>query len=246
MTNADLAARLTLGCRILAEQNILDAYGHLSARMPDEPGHFMISCGMSPALVEPDDFIVLDCEGKVVSGSGHPNAEWPIHASIYRARADAQSVLHSHSRLARIFSLSNRRLRGLLTSSAPEWQGGLPVYRQGGLVTTRERGDALVNVLADESAVLLRGHGDVIVSGSVKATVMKAIVLNQNADVLHEAISHGGEIDLWTDADLEAWRSPHQTVSREAQEAMANRAWEYYEARVTGRLGRLLGQLPPA
>ncbi len=236
-----LAERLTLGCRILAEQGILDAYGHLSARHPDDPGRFVISRGMSPALVEPSDFITLDLDGAVVGGQGHPNSEWPIHAAVYRARPEVHSVLHSHSRLSRIFSLSSRRLRGLLTTSAPEWQGGLPVYRGAGLITTRERGDALIAALGAESAVLLRGHGDVVTGPNVSATVLKSIVLNQNADVLHEVISHGGELDLWSAEELGRWRTREVTISNEAQEAMANRAWEYYEARVTGRLTRLLG-----
>lgn len=231
----ELAARLTLGCRILVEQEILDAYGHLSARLEDRPGHFMISRGMSPALVEPLDFIVLDLDGTVVSGEGLPNAEWPIHASIYRARPDVQSVVHSHSRLSRIFSLSNRKLRGLLTSSAPEWQGGIPLYREAGLVTSPERGEALARVLSDGSAVLLRGHGDVIATAGVNSTVLKAIALKQNADVLHEVISHGDEIELWSDDALRAWESPRHSISREAQEALASRAWDYYEARVTRR-----------
>src|SRR4051812_8873217 len=81
-----LAERLTLGCRILAEQEIIDGFGHLSARMPGEDELFMINRHMSPALVEPDCFIVMDVDGNVVSGDGHPNNEWPIHARIYAAR----------------------------------------------------------------------------------------------------------------------------------------------------------------
>jgi L-ribulose-5-phosphate 4-epimerase len=237
----ELAERLTVGCRILAEQEIIDAYGHLSARIPGDPDLFMMNRGMSPALVEPEDFIVMNLEGKVVSGKGFPNQEWPIHACIYRSRADVGSVLHSHSRLSRIFSLSQHKLRGLLTSSAPEWQGGLPVYREAGLITSYERGEALVQVLGDESAALLRGHGDVVVAGDPTATVMKAVTLKSNADVLHEAISHGGEIDLWTEEELPAWGvRRHASVPAEAHDSMSNRAWDYYEARINGRLDRLL------
>src|SRR3990170_4772636 len=105
-----MSADLTVGCRILAEQEIIDAYGHISARYPGRDDCFIISRGMSPALAQPDDFIALDFEGKVVEGNGFPNAEWPIHASIYQARSDVQSVLHSHSELSRIFSLSPVKL----------------------------------------------------------------------------------------------------------------------------------------
>src|SRR5579862_4560272 len=133
-----LAQQLTVGCRILAEQDIVDAYGHLSARVPGNNDRFLINRGMSPALVEPEDFIVMDMTGKVVGGEGHPNVEWPIHACIYRARPDVNSVLHSHQRLSRIFSLSAQKLRGLLISSVPEWQNGVPVYRGAGLITSNE------------------------------------------------------------------------------------------------------------
>ena len=248
MLNTDvlrkLAADLTLGCRILAEQEIIDAYGQFSARVPGSDGLFMINRGMSPALVMAEDFIVCDTSGKIVHGEGHMNAEWPIHACVYGARPDAGCVLHSHSRLSRIFSLSRHKLRGLLTSSGPEWQEGLPLYREAGLITSLERGAKLVKVLGDKSAMLLRGHGDLIVTGDIKRTVMKAITLKQNADVLHELISHGGDIELWTKEELAVWaNSQIAGMSKENAAAIAARAWDYYEARVNGRLGRLLNRM---
>jgi ribulose-5-phosphate 4-epimerase/fuculose-1-phosphate aldolase len=227
VTNRELAERLTLGCRILAEQGILDAYGHLSARLPDMDGHFLINRGMSPALVTPDDFIVMDQAGKVVEGDGQPNVEWPIHACIYAARPDVASVLHSHDRLSRIFILSRHKLRGLLTSSVPEWQSGVPIYRGAGLVTTLDRGNALARVLGAGSAALLRGHGNAVVSGRPENTVMKAIILKSNADVLHELLCQGVEPELWSDEEAAEWRTT---------DGLGGRAWDYYEARAAGRL----------
>ncbi len=243
MRRDELAVQLTLGCRILAEQEIIDAYGHLSARVPDDPSLFMISRGMSPALVEPEDFIILDVDGAVIWGDGHPNAEWPIHAGVYQARPDVQSVLHSHSRLSRIFSLSDKGLRGTLTASAAEWRQGVPVYRAGGLITSRARGSEVARQLGSGSAILLRGHGDVVVANGISATVLKAITLKQNADVLHEVLSHGGEIEPWDDAAIEGWLGSANPTKTDASAAMAGRAWDYYVARVNGRLARLLG--PP-
>ncbi len=241
---AKLAAELTLGCRILAEQEIIDAYGQISVRVPGGDGLFMINRGISPALVEPNDFIVCDAAGKIVHGTGHVNSEWPIHACIYRARPDVASVLHSHSRLSRIFSLSRHKLRGLLTSSSPEWQEGLPLYREAGLITSLERGTRLAGVLGDKSAALLRGHGDVIATNGIKRTVMKAITLKQNADVLHELISHGGEIELWSKEELATWADTQvKGLSAENVAALAARAWDYYAARVDGRLARLLNRI---
>ncbi len=245
MTDHELAELLTVGCRILAEQGILDAYGHLSARIEGEPDLYMMNRGMSPALVEPEDFIVVDQYGKVARGNGHPNGEWPIHASIYRARPDVASVLHSHSKMSRIFSLSKRKLRGLLTSSVPEWQGGLAVYRSPGLITSREKGDEVANVLCGNCAALLRGHGDVVATDNVRSTVLKAILLKQNAEVWHELISHGCEPELWSDDEVRAWSAPPKfQISEAAQTALTDRVWDYYAARINGRLARLLGPGP--
>lgn len=236
-----LAGELTLGCRILAEQEIIDAYGQISVRVPEADGLFLINRGISPALVEPEDFIVCDDAGKIVHGEGHTNSEWPIHACIYRARSDVNSVLHSHSRLSRIFSLSRHKLRGLLTSSGPEWQEGLPLYKGAGLITSTERGDKLAQVLGKQSAALLRGHGDVIATNGIKRTVMKAITLKQNADVLHEVLSHGGEPELWSKEELATWANTQvKGLSADNAAALAARAWDYYAARVDGRLAKLL------
>lgn len=239
----ELATRLTTGCRILAEQDIVDAFGHLSARVPGNDELFLMNRGISPALVRSEDFIVLDWDGKVVHGDGLPNAEWPIHACIYRARPDVGSVLHSHQRLSRIFSLSQHKLRGLLMSNVPEWHEGLPVYGGAGLINSVERGDTLARTLGAGSAALLRGHGDVIATAEVARTVLKAINLKENADVLHELLTQGEQPDLWSPEEVAAWGAPmHVNVSREAAALLATKAWDYYEARVNGRLAALLGQ----
>jgi HCOMODA/2-hydroxy-3-carboxy-muconic semialdehyde decarboxylase len=238
------ADELTLACRILAEQEIIDAYGQISARVPGSEGLFVINRGISPALAMLEDFIVCDLDGKIVRGDGPSNSEWPIHACIYRVRPDVQSILHSHSRLSRIFSLSPHKLRGLLTSSGPEWQEGLPLYKAAGLITSVERGQNLAQVLGGGSAALLRGHGDVIATGSIKKTVIKAITLKQNADVLNEVLSHGGNIELWSKEELAVWAdSQVKGMSQEQVTALAARTWDYYAARVDGRLARLMHRI---
>lgn len=234
--------RLTLGCRILAEQDIIDAYGHLSARVPGRDDQFLINRAMSPALATEQDFVVMTLDGKVVEGNGFPNQEWPIHASVYRARPDVASVLHSHSRLSRIFSLSPVKLRGVLMQQVIEWKDGLPIYRGAGLIRNPERGDKVASLLGQGSAILLRGHGDVVVGRDIVATAMRAVTLKQNAEVLNELIVHG-EPDYWSPEDGAGWGEPmQQAASPEAMAGLANRIWEYYEARVTGRLRKLLHQ----
>lgn len=236
-----LTAELTLGCRILADQEIVDAFGQFSARIPGSDGLYLINRGISPALAREEDFIICNSDGAIVRGDGPINSEWPIHACVYKARPDVQAILHSHSRLSRIFSLSSLRLRGMLTSSSPEWHEGVPVYRAAGLITSKARGDRLAEVLGNRTAALLRGHGDVVATGGIKQTVMKAITLKQNADVLNEVLHHGADIDLWSEDELATWSDRRIAGMADAdREALAGRAWDYYVARVDGRFARLM------
>jgi L-ribulose-5-phosphate 4-epimerase len=238
---SDLAQELAMGCRILAEQEIIDAYGHLSARYPGREDAFVINRGMSPALAQAEDFIALDFEGKVLEGNGFPNAEWPIHACIYQARADVGSVLHSHSDLSRIFSLSPVKLRGLVMQQAAEWFNPLPLYLDPALINTTTRGDKLAATLGQESAVLLRGHGDAVVGSDVRDSAMRSVRLRMNARVMHGVLSHGGEPNYWTREEADAWMERmHQHLSPQAAAALVNREWDYYVSRVDGRLKGLL------
>jgi len=240
-TVSAIASELSLACRILSEQEIVDAYGQISARLPGANGLFVINRGISPALATAGDFLVSDLSGKIIWGEGYSNSEWPIHAAIYQSRPDVGCVLHSHSRLSRIFSLSRKKLRGLLSSSGPEWQDGIPVYREPGLITSMERGIELSVQLGNSSAILLRGHGDVVATSGIKRTLLKAINLKMNADVLHEVLSHGEEVDLWSDSELAVWGQREiKGIGAEHASALVDRAWDYYVARVDGRLSRLL------
>ena len=76
--------------RILHQQGIAAAFGHVSARIPGTDT-FIFPPRMSPALVRMDNLLVLDVEGKQLSGAGQPNTEFWIHARIYKARPDVQS-----------------------------------------------------------------------------------------------------------------------------------------------------------
>ena len=59
-------AELSLANRIVANEGVIDAFGHVSMRHPDHPGRYLLSRSRAPELVTPEDFIEYDLDSQPV------------------------------------------------------------------------------------------------------------------------------------------------------------------------------------
>src|ERR1700722_2576313 len=99
MTELELGVRdLVIANRILAHEDVVDAYGYVSIRHPLNPNRYLLSCSRSPELVEHADIMEFDLEGNPTGADKRqPYFERFIHGSIYEARPDVHAVVHSHA-----------------------------------------------------------------------------------------------------------------------------------------------------
>ena len=192
---------IAVGSRILAEFGVVDGFGHVSARHPANPNHFLMSRSLAPALVTPDDIMEFDLDGNAVDARGRSLfLERFIHAEIYRARPDVMSVVHTHSPGVIPFSVSKTPLRPLfhnaafLAAGAPVWDIAREFGSTDMLVRDGGIGKSLARTLADKPVVLMRGHGDVTVGPDVKIAVFRAYYTDVNARLQSQAIGLGTEI----------------------------------------------------
>src|SRR5258708_38952800 len=89
---------LVIANRILAREEVVDAYGHVSVRHPDDPKRFLIARSLAPDLVGPEDIVELGLDGQPVRDESRSlYLERFIHAAIYEARPDINSVVHAHA-----------------------------------------------------------------------------------------------------------------------------------------------------
>src|SRR6266849_4470035 len=103
---------LVVANRILAKEGILDAFGHVSIRHPNNPNRYLMSRGLSPGLVTAKDIMEYDLDSNPVDPkAGASSLERFIHGEIYKARPDAKAVVHSHSPTVIPFSVTNVPLR---------------------------------------------------------------------------------------------------------------------------------------
>src|ERR1700722_19268488 len=99
MGNLDaLIQDLVIANRILAREEVVDAYGHVSVRHPSNPYRFLIARSLAPELVRPEDIVELDLDGQPVRDEDrHLYLERFIHAAIFAARPDVMAVVHAHA-----------------------------------------------------------------------------------------------------------------------------------------------------
>ena len=223
----DLAA----ASRILVDQGVFDAAGHVSMRHPDHAQRFLMSRSLAPQLITADDIMEFDLDCEPCEAKGRNGfIERYLHGEIFRARPDVMAVAHSHSPSVIAFGLSGTPMRAMYHNAA-FLAAGVPVFdirqRFGAtdiVISTREKGAALAAVLADKPVALLRAHGMVVVAESLAVAVFRAIFTDISARIQHQALALGGEL---TALDAEEGRLADvvnvQTVGR---------SWDLWKRRV--------------
>ena len=220
-----------LANRILANENVLDAFGHVSVRHPSYARRFLIARSLSPAQVTVDDLQLFDFEGaRVGSDQRASYAELAIHAGIYRRRPDAIAVCHSHAAPVIPFSVTGVPLRpithigAVMGHGAPVWDSAHGSADRM-LVTTREQGDSLAATLGDASVALMRGHGYAVAANDLRSCVMIAIRVMADAGHLAAALALG-PVTYLSAAEVERSRSLILAP------LSMDRAWGYWMSRL--------------
>ena len=197
---------LVLANRILANEGVLDGYGHISLRNPGNANHFFLSRSKAPALITSADIVEYDLDSAPVDrGAAAGYIERYIHGEIYRSRPDVKSIVHCHCPDVIPFSTTAVPMRPLY-HMAFFIGAGVPVFEirdaagsSDMLIRTPALGKTLARTLSDKSAVLMRGHGAVVAAPSLHLAVGEAYYLNLNARLQLQAMQLAGDKVVYLD-----------------------------------------------
>lgn len=223
---------LVLANRILAREEVIDDFGHVSIRHPLDPGRYFLSRSRSPANVTRDDIMEFTLDGTQV-GEDHrrPYRERAIHGGIYRARPDVGAVTHHHARGVLPFTLGGAvplkpifHMASVIGPEIATWDSQDEFGDTNMLVETAEQGESLAKVLGDNRVALLRAHGAVCAMATLKQVCMVSIYLKENAELILQTLT------LTQPAFLS------EGEIRQASEMLLSdlcvaRAWDYWTAR---------------
>lgn len=233
MTIARLIEDLVAANRILANENVVDAFGHVSVRHPDDPNRYFLSRARSPQLIDADDIMEFMLDGTPArQSSGTPYAERFIHSGLYEVQPHTQSVVHSHSQAVVPFSVGGEVIRPIMHNCAPigaevrTWDSRTRFGDTDLLVSNREMGRDLAQFMHGCPCALMRGHGSVVASQTLRLAVYTAIALQRSAE-LQSATKRYDEVIFLSPGEI-AKANAMLEIKPDKPLIGLDRAWEYY------------------
>ena len=234
-TDPRLIEDLVAAYRILAQQGVLDGFGHVSVRHNLAANHFLMSRSLAPELVTAGDLIEFDLDGNAVDAKGRSlYSERFIHGEIYRARPDVRAVVHNHAASLIPFGVTNTPLRPMY-HMASFIGNGVPVFdirKSAGitdmLVSDSKKGRALAEALGDKNVVLMRGHGVAVIGSTIPIVVGRSVYLEVNARIQLQALSLGGNITYLDPQEAQKMMDSGENRGYE-------RPWELWKAKAMAK-----------
>jgi ribulose-5-phosphate 4-epimerase/fuculose-1-phosphate aldolase len=235
---------LVIANRILANEDVVDAYGHVSIRHPGKPDRFFMACMLAaPEMVERTDIMEFDLEARPVDDNRTPSIERFIHSAIYEARPEIQSVVHAHAEDTLPFGITEVPLRPVIHSGSfigsqvPVWDIADKFGDTNLLVSNMDQGRDLARCLGNNNVALMRGHGFAAAARSLIDVVRLSVYMPRNARVQLAAMQIGKYKPL-SDGEISTRAAGYKPYSEQTW-----RAWHYWASRAG--CGHMLGK-PPA
>jgi len=222
---------LVIANRILAHEQVVDAYGHVSVRHPERPDRFFLARSLAPELVTHDDILEFTLDGKPVKEEIRAlYLERFIHGCILEARPDVTAVVHAHAEDTLPFGIASATpLRPVIHSGSflgahvPIWDIADKFGDTNLLVANVEQGRDLAKCLGASNVALMRGHGFAAAARSLIEVVRMAVFLPRNARALFKAAQLGGQIRYLSQGEIDARNRGYGPYAPETW-----RAWEYW------------------
>jgi ribulose-5-phosphate 4-epimerase/fuculose-1-phosphate aldolase len=214
---------LVISYRTLAEEGVIDAYGHVSVRSDKNSNRYLMARQLAPELVTENDILEFDLDSKPIDPRDRKfYNERYIHGEIYKARPDVMAVVHNHAPAVVPFSCTSRAtLKPIFHMSAfiglgvPNWDIRDAQKGSDMLVRTPQLGQSLAKKLGKYPAVLMRGHGSTCVGENLQRAVGRSVYLELNARMQFQAIVLAG---------------PRGRINfMDAKEVAANVSWQNYD-----------------
>jgi len=222
----ELRAEVLAACRVLTFFRIVEAFGHVSARVGAE--RVLITPRRALGLVTEAELVELDLDGRQVAGEGRPPLEAPMHLAVYRRTPGVMAIVRGHPRHVAAYACAGTPLK-VAHGFGANLGAEVPVFGEPYLVTAGDMADGVATALGGGEAVILQGNGMLAVGETVPHACVRALFLEETAELQLRAQAAGLTPKVYS-AQGAARRNGDDRVHEPV------RAWEYYVAAAEGRI----------
>ncbi|MGA9081540.1 MAG: class II aldolase/adducin family protein [Pseudolabrys sp.] len=218
--------------RMIANEGVLDAFGHVTMRHPTDPRRYLMSRSRAPELVQPDDILEFTLDSQPVKATDiRLYGERVIHGGIYQARPDVNAVCHHHAPSILPFCISGAELKPVyhlgatLGEKVPFWDSRDEFGDTTLIVAKPEEGASLARALGAHWIVLMRRHGATVAGATLEELTFRTIYTARNAALQIQAHTLGHVSPL----------NPAETRlagEYNLRPGPVARAWEYWNVRL--------------
>ncbi len=179
-----------IGRRMYDKNLIAGTDGNISRRLAD--GSFLITpSGRAKGRLSPEDMVVIDEGGSVISGKGRPSSEFRLHTYIYSARSDINAIVHAHPIFCTAYASAGKPLTASILPEIVLTVGDVPLAEYG-TPSTSELPNSVEKLIENHDAILLRNHGVVVAALDIEDAFNKLEMVEHFAEILHAAEAIGG------------------------------------------------------
>ena len=218
--------------RMIANEGVLDAFGHVTMRHPTNPNRYLMSRSRGPELVQPDDIQEFTLDSEIIKPiEARLYGERVIHGEIYKARPDVNAVCHHHAPTILPFCISGMELKPVyhlgatLGPAVPFWDSRDDFGDTTLIVAKPEEGASLAKALGPNWIVLMRRHGATTAGKTLEELTFRTIYTARNAAMQIEA-HNLGHVSPLTAAETEL------AGEYNLRPGPVARAWEYWSVRL--------------
>ncbi len=228
---ADALYELIVATRILANEKVLDAFGHVSVRHPLDPQRYFIPRHRAPELAEISDLVELTLDSEPVRPTDFRlYSEKVIHGEIYKARPDVHAVCHHHAHAVLPYAISGQEIvpvfhLGAVMGKVQFWDQRDEFGDTNMLVVKPEEGASLARALGPHWTVLMRRHGATVAGTSLRELTFRTVFTCDNARLQSQAMAHG-RVDALSPGEVKL------TAAHQLRPPSTNRAWDYWVRQV--------------
>ena len=229
----ELKKVLAMASRMLFNAGLVDYSGHISVRIPASDHLLILPHPVSRATVMPDDMVITDFEGKLIEGKYKAPSEVYMHARAYKARGDIHSVAHLHNHMVATLSMVNKPFYPASSNPGAFFgPGPLPLYMDPALIHSIEQGDAVAKTMGKSDAVMLRGHGSMVVGQSVEWVFAACVDLEEAAARFYKAALLGA-VMVYNEDETE------RVMKGRRKDSVVQKIWDHNVAKT--QLAGLMG-----